>query len=126
MAASDVAISASGTATLELACASVPGVVVYKVAWATGWIGRWLVNVKYASIVNILADREVLPEFLQWNCKPKKIVAALDEMIENEDRRREVIDAEVAVVRQLAIDGQTPSERAAAEVLHIIGEFQAR
>lgn len=126
MAASDVAISASGTATLELACAGVPAVVIYKVSLVTGWLGKWLVNVKYASIVNILAGREVLPEFLQGDCKPKKIVAAVEELIENEDRRREVIDAEIAVARQLAADGQTPSERAAEATLSIIGKFQTR
>ena len=126
MAASDVAISASGTATLELACAGVPAVVVYKVAWVTGWLGRLLVNVEYASIVNIMAGREVLPEFLQEYCKPKKIVAAIDEMIENEDRRQKVIDAEAEVVSQLASDGQTPSERAAAATLRVVAEFEPR
>ncbi len=126
MAACDVAISASGTATLELACAGVPGVVVYKVARATGWLGQWLVNVKYASIVNILAGREVLPEFLQWHCKPKSIVAAIDDLIDNDERRQEVIGAEAAVVRQLAVDGQTPSERAASEILRITREFKDR
>lgn len=126
MAASDVAIAASGTATLELACARVPTVVVYKVALITGWLGRYLVNVKFASIVNIMADREVLPEFLQEYCKPEKVVAALNEMIENEDRRQEVIDAEAEVVGQLAADGQAPSARAAAAVLRVIGEFQNR
>ncbi len=126
MAASDVAISASGTATLELACAGVPGVVIYKVARLTGWLGRWLVNVAHASIVNILAEREILPEFLQWDCKPENIVPAIDEMISNEDRRREVIDAELATVAKLKFAGQTPSERAAREVLRIVGEFQSR
>ena len=126
MAASDVAIAASGTATLELACAGVPGVVIYKVARITGWLGRWLVNVKYASIVNILAGREVLPEFLQHDCKPKRIVAAIDELIENESLRRDVIEAEIAVVRQLTLEDQTPSERAAQAVLRIINEFEDR
>lgn len=126
MVAADVAISASGTATLELACAGVPAVVIYKVALVTGWLGRLLVNVEHASIVNILAGREVLPEFLQGDCKPKKIVAAVEELIGNECRRRDVIDAEIAVVQQLAIDGQTPSERAAEEILRITGQFQSR
>ena len=123
MVASNVAIAASGTATLELACAGVPSVVIYKVAQVTGWFGKWLVNVKYAAIVNILADREVLPELLQGDCKSKKIVAAVEELIENESRRREIMDAEIAVVRQLSFDGETPSERAAKETLRIIGEF---
>lgn len=126
MAASNVAISASGTATLELACARVPTVVIYKVALITGWLGHLLVNVKYASIVNIMADREVLPEFLQENCKPEKVVAAVNEMVENDDLRREIIDAETEVMNQLAADGQSPSERAAAATLGVIAAFQPR
>jgi lipid-A-disaccharide synthase len=62
MAASDAAIAASGTATLELVCANVPTVVIYKVALITGWLGRYLTTVKYASIANILADRELSPQ----------------------------------------------------------------
>ena len=123
LAASDVAISASGTATLELACAGVPSVVIYKVARLTGWLVRRLVKVDYASIVNILAGREVLPEFMQEDCEPKKILAAVDELIENEQWRRDIIEAEAAVVRQLTIDGQTPSENAAAEILRIVRNF---
>ena len=68
----------------------------------------------------------MLPEFLQWNCKPKRIVAAIDELIENESRRRDVIEAEIAVVRQLTLEDQTPSERAAQAVLRIIDEFEDR
>lgn len=124
LAASNIALAASGTVTLELACARVPGVVIYKVAKITGWLGRWLLNVDYASIVNILAGREVLPEFLQWHCKPEKIVAALQELIENDNKRREVIEAERAVVARLSLDGQTPSARAAATVLQIIETFR--
>ncbi len=123
MAACDAAIAASGTATLELACANVPTVVIYKVALITGWLGRYLVNVKYASIVNILAEREIMPEFLQEYCKPQKVAAALNELIEDKARRRDVIDAEIAVVDQLALGDQTPSEKAAEEVLRIIDAF---
>jgi lipid-A-disaccharide synthase len=126
MAASDAAIAASGTATLELVCANVPTVVIYKVALITGWLGRYLTTVKYASIANILADRELLPEFLQEYCKPKDVAAALIEIIEDDTRRREVIDGEIDVVRQLAFEGQAPSEKAAQEVLRIIDEFKHR
>ncbi|NNE85248.1 MAG: lipid-A-disaccharide synthase [Alphaproteobacteria bacterium] len=126
MAASDAAIAASGTATLELVCANVPTVVIYKVALITGWLGRYLANVKYASIANILADRELLPEFLQEYCKPKDVTAALLELIEDDTRRREVIDGEIDIVRQLTFDGQAPSEKAADEVLRLINEFKHR
>jgi lipid-A-disaccharide synthase len=102
----------------------VPTVVIYKVALITGWLGRYLTTVKYASIANILADRELLPEFLQEYCKPKDVAAALIEIIEDDTRRREVIDGEIDVVRQLAFEGQAPSEKAAQEVLRIIDEFK--
>lgn len=126
MAACDAAIAASGTATLELVCANVPTVVIYKVALITGWLGRYLATVKYASIANILADRELLPEFLQEYCKPKDVAAALLELIEDGSRRQEVIDGEIDVVRQLTFEGQAPSEKAADEVLRIINEFNSR
>lgn len=124
MAAADVAISASGTATLELACAGVPSVVIYKVAKVTGWLGSLVLNVKYASIVNILADREIMPEFLQWHCKPGDIADAMSDLIEDKKRRQEVIDAEFDTVSQLAVPGKTPSEKAADEVLRILRAFQ--
>lgn len=123
LAASDLAVAASGTVTLELACANVPAVVVYKVARLTGWLAKWLLNVEYVSIVNILAGREVFPEFLQWNCTPDKIVAALDRLIEDPSLRRSVIDAERDVVRQLTLDGQSPAGKAAREILRVTGEF---
>ena len=91
----------------------------------SGLLVRRLLNVKYVSIVNILAGREVLPEFLQDDCEPAKIVAEVNALIENDGRRRDIIEAEAAVVRQLAIDGHTPSEHAAAEILRIIGEYQS-
>ena len=63
--ASDIAIVASGTATLECAVEGTPLVVCYKVSWFTWFLAKYLVNVKYSSIVNLIANKEVVPEFLQ-------------------------------------------------------------
>src|SRR5918911_2438522 len=68
LAAADVAIVASGTATLEAALAAVPTVVVYRLSWLSWIVGRLLVRVPFISLVNLLARRRVVPELLQRDC----------------------------------------------------------
>ncbi|MEO6846648.1 MAG: lipid-A-disaccharide synthase, partial [Chthoniobacterales bacterium] len=60
----------SGTATLEAAFFRLPYALVYNVAWLTYFVGRYLVTVKFLGIVNILAGRELIREFIQENAKP--------------------------------------------------------
>lgn len=61
---------ASGTATLEAAFLGMPYCLVYKVAAPTYWLGRMLVRVPFLGIVNILADKEIVPEFVQDDLQP--------------------------------------------------------
>jgi lipid-A-disaccharide synthase len=68
---------ASGTATLEAAYFGLPFVLLYKAAWLTFLIGRRLVKVKWLGMPNILANREVVREFLQEAANPPAIAAAL-------------------------------------------------
>ncbi len=70
MKASNAALAASGTVTLELGYFQVPTVVAYKVHPLTAWIGRKLIQVPYVSLPNILLKEEVFPEHLQENCHP--------------------------------------------------------
>lgn len=64
---------ASGTATLESAYFGMPLVILYKVAWLTWEIGRRLVKVPFLGMPNLLAEREIAPEFLQGNAQPAPI-----------------------------------------------------
>jgi lipid-A-disaccharide synthase len=64
-AASDAALAKSGTTTLECALTDVPMVVAYRVHPLTWFVGRRLTDVRWASLVNLIADREVVPELLQ-------------------------------------------------------------
>jgi lipid-A-disaccharide synthase len=67
----------SGTSSLEMAVAGIPHVVAYKVNALTAAIVRRLVKVPHASLVNLLAEREVVPERLQENCTPEALAEAL-------------------------------------------------
>ena len=73
-AASDVAIAASGTVSLELALANVPHLIAYKVSKLTGMIAKKLLKIKYVNLINILADKEIVPELLQEKCTALNIV----------------------------------------------------
>lgn len=73
LSASDFAIVASGTATLETAMLGVPMVIMYKVSFLSWLYLRTLVKLPYIGMVNIVADEMIVPEFVQYNARPKKI-----------------------------------------------------
>ncbi len=69
------ALVASGTATLQTALAGVPFILIYKASWSTYWLGRLLIQVPYLGLVNLLAGKPVVPEFIQGSAQPKVIAA---------------------------------------------------
>lgn len=91
MAACDLVMTASGTVTLELALLNVPMVVTYRFAPLTYRLGRLLVKVKYASLVNLVADREVVTELIQEDFTPPTLAEALLAIWPGTERHRLVI-----------------------------------
>ncbi|MDE2179226.1 MAG: lipid-A-disaccharide synthase [candidate division NC10 bacterium] len=73
MAASDVVLVASGTATLEAAIIGTPMVIVYRLAFLSWLLGRLLIRVPYVGIVNLVAGRRVAPELIQFHATPERI-----------------------------------------------------
>ena len=76
-AVSSAALTKSGTSTLELALANVPMVVTYRVNPVSAAIARRLIKVRFASLLNLLADAEVVPELIQADCTPDRLAAKL-------------------------------------------------
>ena len=81
LAASDMAVVASGTATLQAAFIEVPMVVVYKLSPVTYLLGKLIVDVKYISLVNILSGREAVLELLQKRAHPEEIIKELKKIM---------------------------------------------
>lgn len=118
MLAGEVALAASGTATLELGLAGTPTVLAYKVNPLTAAIMRRLIRTPYVGLVNILQQREIMPEFLQENCTADRIAAALLPLLTDPAARQSQIDGCAAVAEQLgANDPVSPAHRAARAVL---------
>jgi len=111
-------IIASGSATLEAAFFRLPFVLIYKVAWPTYVAARLVVNVKYLGMPNLLANKEVVPEFIQHRATPNAIVKALRPLIENANARERMISEFDAMVPQLGDIGA--SERAARAIIEEI------
>ena len=114
-----VGIVASGSATLEAAYFRLPFVLIYKVAWPTYLAARFVVNVKYLGMPNLLADTEVVPEFIQHRAKPNALVKALQPLIENANTRQQMISQFDAVIAKLGDSGA--SQRAARAIIEEIG-----
>ena len=81
-----LAVVASGTATLEAAIYGVPMIIIYRMSPVTYWLGRMLVRsrVKYFGLVNLIAGRGISPELLQGEVTPKKIADMSFEMLNDE------------------------------------------
>jgi lipid-A-disaccharide synthase len=80
-AASAAALTKSGTSTLELALANVPMLVTYRINPLSHQIAKRLIKIRYASIVNLLLDRPVVPELLQYDSRPDRLAAELDRLL---------------------------------------------
>jgi lipid-A-disaccharide synthase len=112
-------IVASGSATLEAAYFRLPFVLIYKVAWPTYLAARLVVNVKYLGMPNLLADKEVVPEFIQQRASARAMVKALQPLIENANARERIISEFDTIIPKLG--GSGASEKAARA---IIGEIK--
>lgn len=111
-------IVASGTATLEAAYFRLPFVLVYRVAALTYFAGRALIRVKHLGMPNVLANREIVPEFLQREARPAAIAAEVRALLENPARRERMLTDFDAVIDQLGAGGA--NETAAQAILETL------
>jgi len=98
LAAADAAIVSSGTATVEAALLDVPMVVVYRVTPLTALLAKPLVRTSYFSMVNLIAERTVVPELIQKDFTPKRVADEVLGLL-NDPRSRQALRAGLAEVR---------------------------
>lgn len=116
--ASDAAIVASGTAVLEAGLMQRPLVVVYRVSLLTYWVGRMMLKVAHVALVNLLANRRLVPELLQGDMKPERIAAEIRRVWEPGPPREEMLRGLEEVRGRLG--GPGAAERAAEAVLELL------
>ncbi len=112
----------SGTSSLEMAVAGLPHVVTYRVNPITAAIIRRLVRVRFASLVNLLAEREIAPEYLQDRATPDALADALHQLLTDPQAAAAQRAGLASVLDQLHPPGLAPSEAAADAVLEALAE----
>jgi lipid-A-disaccharide synthase len=110
-----LAITASGTATMECAVAGCPMIVVYKVSGLTYVVGRSLVRVRWLAMPNVLAGRAIVPEYLQGEARPARVAAAARELLAD-DARRQAMQKDLATV-VASLGGPGAAARAAERIV---------
>jgi lipid-A-disaccharide synthase len=121
-AASAAALTKSGTSTLELALADVPMLVTYRINPLSHQIAKRLIKIKYASIVNLLLDRPVIPELLQYESRPDRLAAELHRLLTDQDAVAAQRQGFAEALTLLRPPSGTPSECAAEAVLSMLPE----
>ncbi|MFH1201731.1 MAG: lipid-A-disaccharide synthase [Candidatus Omnitrophota bacterium] len=118
--ASNLAIVASGTATLETAILEKPMVIVYKVNFLTGLYLRWAIKIPYVGLVNVIMGRKFIPEFIQYQARPGKIAREVLSIL-GDSERIAALKRELRFLKsQLGSSGAT--ERAAKEILKFLAK----
>jgi len=125
LAHSRAGIIASGTATVEAAMMNLPFVMVYRVTQLTYWLGRHTVKVPHFAMVNLIAGKQVVPELVQQDFTPEKVVAEINRIIPDSEARSKMLTG-LEEVRNRLRGAAQPSESASDRAARAIMELCAR
>jgi lipid-A-disaccharide synthase len=120
-AAASAALAKSGTVTLELALSGVPSVVAYRINPLTHIVASRIATGKYAALPNVILDRPMMPEFLQYAATPATLAREVVLLFNDGDARRLQLEGAAEVRAALSVPGKTPNAAAAAVVLRVAG-----
>ncbi len=124
LSAADMVLVASGTATLETAYYNVPMIVMYNGSWLGYELaGRWLIKTKLFSLVNILAGKELVPEFMPYYKSTKPIIAKALELLDTPGKLDQMRSEIAATINPLVKTGA--SENTAKIVLELLSRLKA-
>jgi len=114
---SNAAISASGTVAVELSYFNIPTIVIYKLNLLSYLIAKIFVKIKYANLLNILENKYIIPEFLQFKCRPKLVANELLKLLNNSSYAKKQIHNSKKSLLKLKINNKLPSVNAVKEII---------
>jgi lipid-A-disaccharide synthase len=98
------AVAKSGTISLEICNAKIPSVIIYKMSIINYFIVSKLIKVRFANIINIVADREIIPELLQSKCTSEKIFNLVDKLLNDKIALKNQIEESQIVIQKFKTD----------------------
>lgn len=121
-AAADAGLAASGTVTTELAIFRTPLIVAYRVGWLSALWFRQVIITPYVTLLNIVADRAVIPEFLQDDCQPANMAEALAPLLADTPARKAQLEAFPELLGSLGVGGPPAAQEAGKAILDWISQ----
>ncbi len=116
--AANFSLAKSGTNTLESSLYELPMVVAYKVNFITYCLAKLLLKIRFANLINLIMESEVIPEMIQQNCNAKAIAARLEAIINNRKVAQLQIDNSKTALKILGVDAaKQPTAKAVAAIL---------
>ena len=122
--ACDLALVASGTATLEAALMQTPMVILYKVSPLSFWIGKRVIKVPFIGLPNLVAEEKIVPELIQEEVCPERLLEEALSLLEDGERRRNMINGLIRVRERLG--SRSASRRTAQIALEMATAHRAR
>lgn len=117
--AADFALAKSGTNTLEASLYHLPMVVCYKVNFATYVMAKLLLRIRFANLINLILEREVIPELIQQKCTAKEIADNLEKLIKDKNlAQKQIVESKIAL-KVLGLESLSPTKKAVAEILSL-------
>ena len=114
------AVSKSGTVSLQICNANIPSIIIYKLNFINFMIFKLLINVKFVNIINIINEREVIPELLQSECNSNEIYKSVSYLL----KRPELINEQLMICKK-TIDGIKSKTSSAEESALILNKYLA-
>jgi len=116
--AADFALAKSGTNAVESSLYELPMVICYKVTFITYLLAKLLLRIRFANLINLILENEVIPEMIQQNCNSKSIAARLEGIIDNKKTAKLQIENSKIALKILGSDSAIkPTAKAVAEIL---------
>ncbi|MBI3437059.1 MAG: lipid-A-disaccharide synthase [Proteobacteria bacterium] len=123
--AATAALAASGTVTTEVALQGAPLIIGYKLGWLTALIAQYLLfKAKYATLMNVAADAEVAPEFLQHHMTPANLARAAAPLLDDASVRANQVERQNEALNRMGRGGRPAAEIAADVVLSLLAAKQ--
>ncbi len=120
--AANAALAVSGTVSTELALAQVPMVICYRVGRVTEFLARMLVKVPFITLLNIIEGAGVIPEFVQNAASPRIMAEELEILLTEPASAALQVERQNRGLIRMGLGGDSPSQRAAQAVLHMLDE----
>ena len=98
------AVAKSGTISLEICKAKIPSIIIYKMGFINFFIIKMLVKVKFANIINIAANAEVIPELLQSKCNPTNIYNTVDKLLSDKQTIKKQVTKTQEIISEFKTD----------------------